>query len=215
MKIICSSCRKLLGIQRPFNDNSEVSAKCPDCFQKEKEEASKLPSLPAPGERKDITFESGLKGFLTIAGADTVKLSLWDLMVSGKKIFCAKDRRESFQEYLEMRDGEQIDVTFVYSSAIKILPGDSRRKMESMKKENSQSIYYHCTITVPKGYALTMFDEMAERHEQFVGVVAEGIVKVEKDNRHSLSARQPDSQELGSKRQKAHKKRVRGTKELS
>ena len=215
MKIICSSCRKLLGIQRPFNDNSEVSAKCPDCFQKEKEEALNLPPLPAPGERKDITFGSGLKGFLTVAGADTAKLSLWDLIVSGKMIFCAKDRRENFQEYLEMRDSEQVDVTFVYSSAIKILPEDSRRKMQSMKKENSQSIYYHCTITVPKGYALMMFDEMAERHEQFMAVVAEGIVKAEKDNGFSLSARQPNSKELGNKRQKVHKKKVKGTKELS
>ena len=215
MKIICSSCRKLLGIQRPFNDNSKVSAKCPDCFQKEKEEASKPPSLPAPGERKDITFESGLKGFLTITGADTEKLSLWDLIVSGKKIFCAKDRRESFQEYLEMRDSDQVDVTFVYSSSIKILPGDSRRKKQPPKKEKPQSIDYHCTITVPKGYALMMFDSVAERQEQFVDVVAEGIVKAEKDNWPSLSARQSDSQELGNKRQKAYKKRVRDTKELS
>ena len=120
MKIICSSCKKVLGIQKPFNDNSEVPAKCPDCFQREKEEASKLPPLPAPGERKDITLENGLKGFLTVAGADTAKLSLWDLMVSGKKIFCAKDRRESFQEYLEMIDNDQVDVTFMYSSSIKI-----------------------------------------------------------------------------------------------
>ena len=215
MKIICSSCRKLLGIQRPFNDNSEVSAKCPHCFQKEKEAASKPPSLPAPEERKDITFESGLKGFLTIAGADTAKLSLWDLIVSGKKIFCAKDRRESFQEYMEMRDSDQVDVTFVYSSSIKILPGDSRRKKQPPKKEKPQSIDYHCTITVPKGYALMMFDSVAERQEQFVDVVAEGIVKAEKDNWPSLSARQPDSHELGNKRQKAHKKGVKGTKELS
>ncbi|MEA3346530.1 MAG: hypothetical protein U9Q21_00380 [Candidatus Auribacterota bacterium] len=99
MKIICSSCKKVLGIQRPFNDNSEVSAKCPDCFQREKEEASKLPPLPAPGERKDITFGSSIKGFLTVAGVDSPKLSLWDLIVSGKKIFCAKDCKESFQEY--------------------------------------------------------------------------------------------------------------------
>ena len=213
MKIICSSCNKVLGIQRPFNDNSEVPAKCPDCFQKEKEEASKLPPLPVSGERKDITFESGLKGFLMVAGVDTTKLSLWDLIVSGKKIFCAKDRRESFQEYLEMRDSDQVDVTFVYSSSIKISSGDRRRKKQPIKKEKSQSIDYNCTVTVPKGYALMMFDSVAERQEQFVDIVAEGIVKAKKDNWPGLSARQPDSQELGNKRRKAHKKRVRGTKE--
>ncbi|MBL7130915.1 MAG: hypothetical protein ISS45_05910 [Candidatus Omnitrophica bacterium] len=190
MKIICSSCKKVLGIQRPFNDNSEVPAKCPDCFQKEKEEVSKLPPLPAPGERKDITFESGLKGFLTVAGADTAKLSLWDLIVSGKKIFCAKDRRESFQEYLEMRDRDEVDVTFVYSSSIKIPSGDCRRKKQPIKKEKSQSIDYNCTVTVPKGYALMMFDSVAERQEQFVDIVAEGIVKTEKDNWLGLLALQ-------------------------
>lgn len=198
MKIICSSCMKVLGIQRPFNDNSEVSAKCPDCFQKEKEEVSKLLSLPALGERKDITFESGLKGFLTVAGADTAKLSLWDLMVSGKKIFCAKDCRESFQEYLEMRGSDQVDVTFAYSSSIKILSGDRRRKKQPVKKENSQSIDYNCTVTVPKGYALMMFDEVAGRQEQFVNIVAEGIIKAEKDNWLNLSARQSSTKKGGN-----------------
>jgi len=177
MKIICSCCGKVLGIQRPFNDDSEVPAKCPDCFQKEKEEASKLPPLPALGERKDITFENGLKGFLTVAGADTAKLSLWDLIVSGKKIFCATDRRESFQEYLEMRDSDQVDVTFVYSSSIKISSGDRRRKKQPIKKEKSQSIDYNCTVMVPKGYALMMFDKVAERQEQFLDVVVKGLVK--------------------------------------
>lgn len=181
MRIICSSCKKLLGIQRPFNDNSEVPAKCPDCFQKEKEEASKLPPLPAPGERKDVTFKSGLKGFLTVAGADAAELSLWDLMVSGKKIFCAKDRRESFQEYLEMIASDKVDVTFISSSSIKIPPGNSRRKKQPAKKERSQSIDYYCTVTVPKDYALMMFDSVAERQGQFVDIVAEGIVKAEKD----------------------------------
>ena len=191
MKIICSSCRKVLGIQSPFNDNSEVPAKCPDCFQKEKEEASKLPPLPVSGERKDITFESGFKGFLTVAGADTAKLSLWDLIVSGKKIFCAKDRRESFQEYLEMIASHQVDVTFVYSSSIKVSSGDRKRKKQPIKKkERSQSIDYHCTVMVPKGYALMMFDSVAERQEQCVDMVAEGIVKTEKDNWLGLLALQ-------------------------
>ena len=177
MKIICSSCRKVLGIQRPYNDNSEVLAKCPDCFQKEKEEASKRLLLPAPGERKDITLESGLKGFLTVADDDTAKLSLWDLIVSGKNIFCAKDRRESFQEYLEMRDGDHVDVTFLYSSSIKIPPGNHRSKKQPIKKEKFQSIHYNCTVTVPMGYALMMFDEVAEKQEHMLNVVVEGLAK--------------------------------------
>jgi len=181
MKIICSSCRKVLAIQRPYDDNSEIPAKCPDCFQKEKEEASKQPSLPEPGERKDITLDSGLKGFLTVAGAGTAKLSFWDLIVSGKEIFCAKDRRESFQEYLEMRDSDHVDVTFLYSSSIKIPPINCRSKKQSIKKKKSQSDHYNCTVTVSKNYALMMFDKVAERQEQFVNVVTEGIVKASAD----------------------------------
>ena len=181
MKIICSSCRKVLGIQRPYDDNSEIPAKCPDCFQKEKEEASKQPSLPAPGERKDVTLESGLKGFLTVAGAGTAKLSFWDLIVSGKKIFCAKDRRESFQEYLEMRNNDHVDVTFLYSSSIKIPPTNCRSKKQSIKKKKSQSDHYNCTVTVSKDYALMMFDELANGHEQLINVVSEGIVKASAD----------------------------------
>ena len=146
-----------------------------------------MPPLPAPGERKDITFGSGLKGFLTVAGTNTAKLPLWYLIVSGKKIFCAKDHRESFQEYLEMRDSDQVDVTFVYSSSIKILPGDRRRKKQPIKKEKPQSIDYNCTVTVPKGYALMMFDSVAEQHERFMGVVIEGMAKAWKDSRLGLS----------------------------
>ncbi len=177
MEIICSGCRKVLGIQRPYDDNSEVPAKCLDCFQKEKKEASRQPSLPAPGERKDITLEGGLKGFLMVAGAGTAKLSFWDLIVSGKEIFCAKDRRESFQEYLEMRDSDHVDVTFLFSSSIKIPPTNCRSKKQSIKKNKSQSIHYNCTVTVSKDYALMMFDKVAERQEQFANVVTEGIVK--------------------------------------
>ena len=176
MKIICSSCKKALGIQRPYNDNSEVPAKCFDCFQKEKKEALKRPQLPMPGERKDITLESGLKGFLAVASADTAELSFWDLIVSGKKIFCAKDCRETFQEYLEMIESDSVDVTFFYSSSIKILPED-RRKKQLIKKEKPQSIHYNCTVTVSKDYVLKMFDEVAERQEKMINTIAEGLAK--------------------------------------
>ena len=118
MRIVCSGCRKFLGVQKPFNDNSEIPAKCPDCLEKEKEEASKLPEFPLPGEQKDITLENGLKGFLAVADADSAKLSLWDLIVSGKKVLCAKDRRASFQKYLKKIDNEQVDVCSEYSFAV-------------------------------------------------------------------------------------------------
>lgn len=175
MKIICSNCEKVLGIQKPYNDDSEVPAKCPDCFQKEKEEASKQPPLPAPGERKDITLENGLKGFLTVAGVGIAKFSLWELIVSGKKIFCAKDRRENFQEYMEMIDGDYVDVTFLYFSPIKIPLIDRRKEKQPIEKKKSQPISYNCTVTVSKSYAFIMFDRVAEQQEKLVNVIAEGL----------------------------------------
>lgn len=187
MKIICSTCKKELGVQRPFNDNSEVLAKCPECFRKEKQEALKPQPLPVPGERKDITFENGLKGFLTVAGVDTPHLSAWDLNVSGKKFYCYKDRRENFQEYLEMIEKDQIDVTFIHSSSILIPPSDRKRKKQSIKpkEEKSKSIDYNCTVTVPKDCALIMFDNVAVRAEEFVKFLAEMVIKAEKKERQS------------------------------
>ena len=128
-----------------------------------------------------MTLENGLKGFLTIAGVDSIKLSLWDLVVSGKKIFCAKDRRESFREYLEMIGKEVIDVTFIHSSAIKLEPTDRRRKKLSIKSDEkkSNSIDYNCTVTVPKDYALRMFDGVAERLQMFLEILAEAALKAE------------------------------------
>jgi len=181
MKIICSTCKKVLGVQRPFNDNTEVLAKCPECFQKEKEEVLKPQLKPGPGERKNITLENGLKGFLTIAGVDSLKLSLWDLVVSGKKIFCAKDRRESFREYLEMIDREAVDVTFIHSSTIKLESMDGRRKKQPIRSDEKKqnSVDYNCTVTVPKDYALRMFDGVAERLQMFTKILAEAAVKAE------------------------------------
>ena len=86
---------------------------------------------------------------------------------------------------------DEVDVTFVYSSSIKIPPGDSRRKKQPAKKEKSQSIDYYCTVAVPKGYALMMFDRVAERQEQLMDVVAEGIVEAWKDDWPGLLAGQP------------------------
>lgn len=185
MKLICSSCKKILGVQRPFNNNSEVAAKCPECFQKEKKEALKPQPLPAPGERKDITFENGLKGYITVAGVDSPLLSAWDFNVSGKKIFCAKDYRENFQEYLEMIDKHEVDVTFIYSSSIPLAKTDGRRKRQTVKEEESKTIHYNCTMMVTKDFALSMFDNVAERLQEFIKILAEGVVKAELNDEKS------------------------------
>ena len=167
MKLICSSCKKILGIQSPLHDDSELSAKCPECFQKEKEEVSKPRLKPKAGERQDITFKSGMKGYLTVA-TDATKLSLWDLVVSGKTFACTKDRKDSFLEYLEMIDRDQINVTFLYSISTKLDPPSRKRKSkdesEKPKKDKpDDSVYYNCTVMLSKYHVIVMFDDKAER----------------------------------------------------
>jgi len=162
MKIICSSCKRVIGIQRPFNDDSDISAKCPECFQKEKEEALKPQLLPVPGERKDITFKSGHKGYLTVAD-DATKLSINELVISGKTFTCAKTERDQFLEYLEMIEKDQVDITFLYSMGI---------KFDSSLSEN-----YNCTVTVPVHYAISMFDDKVERISGLLDIVTDTLAK--------------------------------------
>ncbi len=178
MKIVCSSCKRVIGIQRPFNDDSEISAKCPECFQKEKEEVLKPQPLPVSGERKDITFESGVKGYLTVAD-DAIKLSMCDMVVEGKTFECTKELRDNFLEYLEMIEKDQVDVTFLHSMSTKIEPPlrGRRRMNEPNRPTEGKSINYNCTVTIPKHYVISMFDDKVKRIESFLDMIAEGIAK--------------------------------------
>jgi len=179
MKITCSACKKLIGIQRPLSDDSVTSALCPECFQKEKEEASKPQPLPRPGEREDITLENGLKGYLTVAD-DASEPFLDDLMVSGKTFTCRKEQRDSFLDYLEMIEKDQVDITFLYSMATKITPplkGRKKKELNKTEADKTKSIHCNCTVTAPKYYAIAIFDDKAERMGRFLDVISEGIAK--------------------------------------
>jgi len=189
MQIVCSSCSKVLGIQEPFKDDTEVSAICPECFQKEIEEASRNHPLPKPGKRVDIILAKGIKGFLTVADSKSPKLYLWDLIVAGKKILCAGDKRESFLKFLEGIDSDEVELTFLYSSCIMIPPGGRRRKKHAAEEEKikSNSIDYNCTVRVPRHYALMMFHDKAQKHEQFFDMIARTLVKEWKDERQGVS----------------------------
>jgi len=180
MKIICSSCKEIIGIQRPFKDNTEISAKCPECFQKEKKEALKPQLLPVPGERKDITLGSGAKGYLTVADGST-KLSMSELMISGKIFNCEKPQRDNFLEYLEMTEKDQVDITFLYSMHIKLDPpvsGNKKRKGLNESQENEyESINYNCTVAVPVHYAISMFDDKAERMGGLLDIISAEIAE--------------------------------------
>jgi len=189
MKVVCLNCKKVLDLQKPYNDDSEVAAKCPECFCKEKEAASKPQPMPAPGERVDIDFDSGFKGYLTVAGYGTEKLSFSDIIVSGKKISCAKSQREQFIEYLGMIDRDNVEVTYLYSTDI-IMPPSERRKSKKAvepKKDIPQSVDYNCTVALPKYHAVAMFDNVAERVEKILDVICRGIVKADISDRKSVT----------------------------
>jgi hypothetical protein len=187
MKIVCQKCKRVLGVQSPYNDESEIPAKCPECFDKEKEAASKPQPVPNPGERVDIEFDGGYKGYLTVAGYGTEKLSFSDIIVSGKKISCSKSQRDQFIDYLEMIEKDSVEVTYLFSTSIIMPPAERRKSKKTVepKKNIAQSVNYNCTVALPKYHVVAMFDNVAERMEKILNVICKCIVKAEKPDRKS------------------------------
>jgi hypothetical protein len=120
MKIICSTCKTILGEQKPFSNSSEIDAKCTSCLAKEKEEASKARPIPSPDKEREVTFENGWKGTLSIAGKETEKLSLWDMIVAGKKFSCSEEGRDELGGYLNGLAEDEVDLTFLHSMTVKL-----------------------------------------------------------------------------------------------
>lgn len=175
MKIICSKCKTVLGEQKPFKDLTGISALCNTCISKEKEEALKAKPMPESGNKREITFENGLKGKLSIAGNETDNLSFGELGVASRKFFCYKDGRDKFCSYLKGLPGKEVDVMFLHSSKIKMdsIKSDGRKKSKLSEPPKHESINYNCTVSVPKEYAISMFDNSAERMHQIVEILAE------------------------------------------
>lgn len=191
MKIICTSCNKVLGEQVPFDNFSKIYAKCTDCINKAKEEATKFKPKPKPGEKQEVALENGLKGILWVPGDKKEKLSLDELVISGKKFYCAKDKLEGFQEYLGKIKSEEVEVTFLHSMSIKLdAPLKGRKKKEPIKTEErkNKSIDYNCTMKVTKQYARVMFNTMAERNQKVVEMIAEAAIKAyQKEQEEALN----------------------------
>ena len=179
MKIICSSCKKVIGVQYPSSDDSEILAKCPECFQKEEKEALQPQPLPRPGERVDIVLKHGLKGYLAVAD-NTTKLSANELMVFKKTFTCLQTERDGFLEYLKTIEKDQVDITFLYSTSVKVVPLARNKKSKGLKREeasNSEFTSYNCTVTAPTHYAISMFDSKAEQIGGLLDIVAAGIAE--------------------------------------
>lgn len=178
MKIICSRCKAVLGEQEPFDNPAEIKAKCTGCIAKEKEETSRFTSKPKLGQKQEITLENGLKGVVWVAQDKEDKLFLGELAVSGKKFFCTKGGREKFQKYLGSLTGEEAEVSFLHSMTVKLgSTQKDRRKKENPPKieepKNNHSIDYNCTMKAPKYYVQLMFNDMAERMDRVIELLAE------------------------------------------
>jgi len=167
MKIVCLRCKKTIGEQAPYDDSSEVKAKCTGCLGKEKELASSYKPSPELKDGQEVILDWGAKGRLWAVKDEAQKLSLWDLAVAGKKFYCSDKTREEFQKYLDEVEEDAVDVTFIHSVTCSIdLPRRGRKKVpESPKPEEKKddSVQYNCTVRVAKKVALSMFEGKVER----------------------------------------------------
>lgn len=184
MRIICSRCDKVLGEQEPYDNPAEVKVKCLDCLEKEREDASRFQPMPKLGEKLGVMLRNGLKGIVWVAEEEAEKLSLWELVVSGRKFFCSNDTREEFQKHLISTEDDEPKITFLYSMSIKISPPIRSRKKTKRppeSEEKGQSIHYNCTAMLPKHYAQRIFDEKSNRMNQFLDIIADASFKTYKE----------------------------------
>ena len=123
---------------------------------------------------REVIFENGSKGILSVAGKETEDLSFFDLFVSGKKFFCAKETRQELISYLNEIADDEVDVTFLHSADLKLDPS-------LVEEKKPESILYNCTIRVPKQFVSPMFDDKAERFKRVAEILAESALRMEKE----------------------------------
>lgn len=178
MKIICQSCKKIIGEIEPLKDSKETKAKCSDCLKIEKDaEIKRLIEIPLNVEKtKDrvVTFENGSQGFLTIAGKETKKLGIWGVLFEGKEFFCCDETRKDFEKHLTSLSNDEVDVTFLHSLEIFMDPKDKRRKKKQpLPEEQSQreSIEYNCTVRGTKDFARHVFESKEDQFKDYLDIV--------------------------------------------
>jgi len=181
MKIVCARCKKIMGEQAPFDKPDEVQAKCVACIAKDKEVQSRFDPEPIkPGETQEIALDGGFKGILWIPANDKEKLSIGEIAVAGKKFSCGKDVRDDFRDYLTGLSGDKVELVFFHSMTCKVDLHSRRRKKTSeapkIEETRDDSILYNCTVVASKSYAQRVFDEMADRMDHAIQIMAKIIV---------------------------------------
>ena len=92
-------------------------------------------------------------GTLTIAGKESEKLGMFQLMVEGHKFFCREKFREAFNEYLSSINGEKIKVTFLHSGKPLHVQSESdsarrnRKKFDTEKKAQKLRIFFTTVLS--------------------------------------------------------------------
>lgn len=136
---------------------------------------------------------------MTIAGKETDELSLWDLIVAGKRFTCAEKTRDEFEGYLKGIAEKEVEVTLFHSATIKLNNMDGRRKRRQqppVEEKKPESIHYNCTVKVPKDGVLLFFNDKADRMQKVAEILAQAAYKayredqrkaIQKDNVPSMS----------------------------
>ena len=126
---------------------------------------------------KEIVFENGWKGVFSIGKEE--KVSLWDLVVAGRRFTCTPMTRPDFVDYLAGLEAAEIDVMFPYSMETKMPSGwkerKGKKKDQPVEDEKGECIHYYCTVRVPRGAVQPLFDNVMGRAEEFVKLMARMI----------------------------------------
>lgn len=174
MKIICRQCKKVIGEQAPYQDNTEVKAKCSECIAKDKLSGARFSPIPELQDGQEITLDSGLKGRLWAVKSKSKEISLFEIAVSGRKFFCADQIRDVFRQYVDKAKTADVDVSFLHSMKCKIdhLRKRSKKDAPVEPKNNPRDmIQYNCTVSVSKDFALRMFDSKVNQLHEIAGIL--------------------------------------------
>jgi len=174
MKIICRQCKKVIGEQAPYQDNTEVKAKCSECIAKDKLSGARFSHIPELQDGQEITLDSGLKGKLWAVKTKSKEISLFEIAVSGRKFFCADQIRDVFKQYVDKAKAEDVDVSFLHSMKCNIEHLRKRPKKADPVEQKNKSrdmTQYNCTVTVPKDFALRMFDSKVNQLHEIAGIL--------------------------------------------
>ncbi len=174
MKIICRRCKKVIGEQAPYQDNSGVKAKCTDCIAKDKVAGARFSPSPELKDGQEITLDSGLKGRLWAVKSKPEEISFWELAASGKKFFCVDQTRDAFKQHVEKAKSTEVDVSFLHSMKCKMDDSKGRVKKDAPAETKNKWLdapQFNCTVTVPKDFAIRMFDSKVNQFHEIAEII--------------------------------------------